>query len=64
MANNSGNAKNPALTKRGRFNANPTVSGHPSCMVSNRSKSDKKASEKAARKVVVYKSKAKGMFYV
>lgn len=48
-----------AGTKRGRFNANPTKSSHPSCTISQRAKLAKAANLKLPRIVKVYTSKAK-----
>lgn len=67
MGNNSGEQGKKfgaARTKRGRFNANPVACNHPSCLISIRSKLDKKAAEKNPRTVKRYVSKAIGMFYV
>lgn len=64
MGNNSGGAgaKNNAMTKRGRFNTNPTSCNHPSCMIAARAKTDKKIHEKAVRKVITFISNAGGIF--
>lgn len=54
MGNNAGNkSKNPAMTKRGRFNPNPTSCSHPSCQISARSRLDKKRYEEMMKEKVL-----------
>lgn len=48
---NAGQSKNPALTKRGRFNPNPTACGHVSCMIAAQSKRDKAKYEARTKRV-------------
>ena len=58
---NSGNgsSKNPALTKRGRFNPNPTRANHPGCLIAKQAKEDKEKA-KTDRRTFVFESRAKG----
>ena len=56
-------ANNPAMTKRGRFNANPTPVSHVGCIISAAAKKQKEKDHKVQR-TVTYKSNAKGMFHV
>ena len=44
------------LTKRGRFNPNPTPSGHPNCMIHAQAKRDKAGYDFSHRPVKVYRS--------
>jgi Rieske Fe-S protein len=56
-------ANNPAMTKRGRFNANITPCSHVGCIVSAQAKRNKERDFKKQR-TITYKSQAKGMFHV
>lgn len=62
MGNNSNSnySKNSAMTKRGRFNANPTACNHPSCSIAARAKLDKKNADKN-RRTLIFTSKARSL---
>ena len=47
---------NAASARKGRFNPNPTVANHPGCLISARSKADKKNYENSPRIIKYIKS--------